>query len=166
MTWHFVTGPLKKKFVGVVSSPEVLIMMNKRLKPVLVLIVGVLFIAQGCMGGRSAQPITVAQSGDAKKTCKALRKETQQILRKIHKMVPKIKKKDRNRTLLIMPGVFLIIPLFFVDLSDAEKVETNALRERYNYLSTLVGRRNCRFKAPQMKKFYFHHEGYRKKASG
>ena len=165
MTWHFVTGPLKKKFVGVVSSPEVLIMMNKRLKPVLVLIVGVLFIAQGCMGGRSAQPITVAQSGDAKKTCKALRKETRQILRKIHKMVPKIKKKDLKRTLLIMPGAFLIIPLFFVDFSDAEKVETNALRERYNHLSTLVDRHNCRFKTPKLKKFYFHHEGYKKKPS-
>ena len=159
-------GSAEKNFVGVASSPEALIMMNKKLQPVLVLIVGILFIAQGCMGGRNAQPITVAQSGDTKKTCKALRKETQQILRKIHKMVPAIKKKDRNRTLLIMPGALLIIPLFFVDLSDAEKVETNALRERYNHLSTLVDRRNCRFKAPKLKKFYFHHEGYRKKISG
>ena len=140
--------------------------MNQKIKPIVVLVVGVLFITQGCVGGRSAQPITVAQSGDAKKTCKTLRKETKQILRKIHKMVPKIKKKDRNRTLLIMPGVFLIVPLFFVDLSDAEKVETNALRERYNHLSTLAGRHNCRFRAPKLKKFYFHHEGYRKKISG
>ena len=160
-----MADPLKKNFLRVANSPEVLIMMNKKLKPVIALIVVVIFVAQGCVGGRSAQPITVAQSGDAKKTCKALRKETKQILRKIHKMVPYIKKKDLKRTLLIMPGAFLIIPLFFVDLSDAEKVETNALRERYNYLSTLVGRRNCRFKAPQMKKFYFHHEGYRKKTS-
>ena len=152
--------------MGVASSPEALIMMNKKLKPVLVLLVGVLFIAQGCMGGRSAQPIAVAQSGDAKKTCKALRKETKQIVRKIQRIVPAIKKKDRNRTLLIMPGVFLIIPLFFVDLSDAEKVEANALRERYNHLSTLVDRHNCRFRAPKLKKFYFHHEGYRKKTSG
>ena len=140
-------------------------MMNKRLKPIIAVIVVVLFIAQGC-AGRSAHPVTVAQSGDTKKSCKALRKETQQILRKIHKMVPYIKKKDLKRTLLIMPGAFLIIPLFFVDLSDAEKVEANALRERYNHLSTLVGRHNCRFKAPKLKKFYFHHEGYRKKTSG
>ena len=152
--------------MGVASSPEALIMMNKKLKPVLVLLVGVLFIAQGCVGGRSAQPVTVAQSRDVKKPCKALRKETQQIVRKIQRMVPKIKKKDRNRTLLIMPGVFLIIPLLFVDLSDAEKVEANALRERYNHLSTLVDRHNCRFRAPRLKKFYFHHEGYKKKTSG
>ena len=141
-------------------------MMNKKLKPVLVLLVGVLFIAQGCMGGRSAQPITVAQSGDAKKTCKALRKETNQILRRIHKMVPYIKKKDKKKVLKMVTGAFIIIPWFFVDMKDAEKVEANALRERYNHLSTLVGRHDCRFKAPKLKKFYFHHEGYKKKTSG
>ena len=159
-------GSAEKNFVGVASSPEALIMMNKKLQPVLVLIVGILFITQGCMGGRSAHPVTVAQSGDVKKSCKALRKETQQIVRKIQRMVPAIKKKDRIRTLLIMPGVFLIIPLFFVDLSDAEKVEANALRKRYNHLSTLADRHNCRFEAPTLKKFYFHHEGYKKKTSG
>ena len=147
------------------SSPEALIMMNKKLKPVLALIVVVLFIAQGC-AGRSAHPVTVVQSGDAKKTCKALREETQQILRRIHKMVPYIKKKDKKTILKMVTGALIVIPWFFVDMKDAEKVEANALRERYNYLSTLVGERNCRFRAPKLKKFYFHHEGYRKKTSG
>ena len=148
--------------MGIVSSPEVLIMMNKRLKLIIASIVVVLFVAQGC-AGRSAHPVTVVQSGDAKKTCKALRKETQQILRRIHKMVPYIKKKDKKTILKMVTGALIIIPWFFVDMKDAEKVEANALRERYNYLSTLVGERNCRFKAPRLKRFYFHHEGYRKK---
>jgi|TARA_B100000959_G_scaffold124345_1_gene130630 hypothetical protein len=148
--------------MGIVSSPEVLIMMNKRLKLIIASIVVVLFVAQGC-AGRSAHPVTVVQSGDAKKTCKALRKETQQILRRIHKMVPYIKKKDKKTVLKMVTGALIIIPWFFVDMKDAEKVEANALRERYNYLSTLVGERNCRFKAPRLKRFYFHHEGYRKK---
>ncbi len=148
--------------MGVANNPEALITMNKKLKPVLALIVGVLFIAQGC-AGRSAHPVTVVQSGDTKKTCKALRKETQQILRRIHKMVPYIKKKDKKKVLKMVTGALIIIPWFFVDMKDAEKVEANALRERYNYLSTLVGERNCRFKAPRLKRFYFHHEGYRKK---
>ena len=148
--------------MGVVSSPEVLIMMNKRLKSIIASIVVVLFVAQGC-AGRSARPITVAQSGDAKKSCQALRKETKQILRRIHKMVPYIKKKDKKTVLKMVTGAFLVVPWFFVDMKDAEKVEANALRERYNYLSTLVGERNCRFKAPRLKRFYFHHEGYRKK---
>ena len=140
-------------------------MMNKRLKPIIVSIVVVLFVAQGC-AGRSAHPIAVAQSGDAKKNCKALRKETKQILRKIHKMMPYIKKKDKKTVLLMAAGGLLIVPWFFLDLTNSEKVEANALRERYNYLSTLAGRHNCRFKAPKLKKFYFHHESYKKKASG
>ena len=149
--------------MGVANNPEALITMNKKLKPVLALIVGVLFIAQGC-AGRSAHPVTVAQSGDAKKTCQALRKETKQILRKVHKMVPYIKKKDRKNLLKMATGALIILPWFFLDLNKSEKVEANALRERYNHLSTLLDERNCRFKAPRLKKFYFHHEGYRKKA--
>jgi len=151
--------------VGVVSNPEALIMMNKKLKPIIASIVVVLFIVQGC-AGRSAHPVTVAQSGDAKKTCKALRKETQQILRKIHKMVPFIKKKDKKTVLKMVTGALIIIPWFFVDFTDSEKIEANALRKRYNYLAGLADGHNCRFKAPKLKKFYFHHEGHKKKVSG
>ena len=151
--------------MGVANNPEALITMNKKLKPVLALIVGVFFIAQGC-AGRSAHPVTVAQSGDAKKTCKALRKETQQILRKIHKMVPFIKKKDKKTVLKMVTGALIIIPWFFVDFTDSEKIEANALRKRYNYLAGLADGHNCRFKAPKLKKFYFHHEGHKKKVSG
>ena len=140
-------------------------MMNKRLKPIISAIVVVLFVAQGC-AGRSARPITVAQSGDAKKSCQALRKETKQILRRIHKMVPYIKKKDQKKVLKMVTGALIVIPWFFVDMKDAEKVEANALRKRYNYLADLADRHNCRFKAPKLKKFYFHHEGHKKKTSG
>ena len=149
--------------MGVVSSPEVLIVMNKKLKPIIALIVVVLFVAQGC-AGRSAHPVTVAQSGDTKKSCKVLRKETQQILKKIHKMVPYIKKKDKKKVLKMVTGALIIIPWFFVDMKDAEKVEANALRERYNYLADLADGLNCRFKAPKLKRFYFHHEGHKKKS--
>ena len=147
------------------SSLEALIMTNKKLKPIIAAIVVVLFVAQGC-AGRSAHPVTVAQSGDAKKTCKALRKETKQILRRIHKMVPYIKKKDKKKVLKMVTGALIVIPWFFVDMKDAEKVEANALRKRYNYLADLADGLNCRFKAPKLKKFYFHHEGHKKKTSG
>ena len=138
-------------------------MMNKRLKPIISAIVVVLFVAQGC-AGRSARPITVAQSGDAKKSCQALRKETKQILRRIHKMVPYIKKKDKMKVLKMVTGALIVIPWFFVDMKDAEKVEANALRKRYNYLADLADGLNCRFKAPKLKRFYFHHEGHKKKS--
>ena len=137
-------------------------MVNRKFQPVFVLIVVVLFFVQGC-AGRAAHPIQVAQSGDVKKACKSLRKETKQIRRNLKKMIPAVKKADKKRTLLMVSGGLLIIPWFFLDLSDADKIETNAQRARYNYLVDRGVKRNCRLKIPQMKKFYFDDKGYKKR---
>jgi hypothetical protein len=78
-------------------------------------------------------------------------------------MILAVKGADKKRTLLIMPGAFLILPLFFVDFTDADKIETNAKRARHNYLVGVAKKRNCRFKAPHLKSFYFHDKGYKKR---
>ena len=137
-------------------------MVYRKFQPVLVLIVVVLFFVQGC-AGRAAHPVKVAQSGDNKKTCKSLRKETKQIRQKIKRMIPAVKKADKKRTLLMLSGGFLIIPWFFLDLTDADKIEANAQRARYNYLVDRGVKRNCRLKIPHIKKFYFDDKGYKKK---
>ena len=137
-------------------------MVYRKFQPVLVLIVVVLFFVQGC-AGRAAHPVQVAQSGDNKKTCKSLYKETKKIRQKVKKMIPAVKKADKKRTLLMLSGGLLIVPWFFLDLSDADKIETNAQRARYNYLIDRGVKRNCRLKIPQMKKFYFDDKGYKKR---
>ena len=137
-------------------------MVYRKFQPVLILIVMILFLTQSC-AGRAAHPVQVAQPGDNKKTCKSLRKETSQIRRNVQRMMPAIKKADKKRTLLVMSGGFLIVPWFFLDLTDADKIETNAQRARYNYLADIAGKRNCRFKVPKLKKFYFDDKGYKKK---
>ena len=137
-------------------------MVYGKFQPVFVLIVVVLFFIQGC-AGRAAHPVQVTQSGDNKKSCKSLRKETKQIRRNIKKMIPAVKKADKKRTLLMLSGGLLIVPWFFLDLSDADKIETNAKRARHNYLVDVAKKRNCRFKAPHLKSFYFHDKGYKKR---
>ena len=137
-------------------------MVNRKFQPVLILIVMILFLTQGC-AGRAAHPIQVAQSGDNKKTCKSLRKETSQIRRNVKKMVPAVKKADKKRTLLMLSGGLLIVPWFFLDLTHADKIEANAQRARYNYLVDRGVKRNCRLKIPHMKKFYFDDKGYKKR---
>ena len=74
-----------------------------------------------------------------------------------------VKKADKKRTLLMLSGGLLIVPWFFLDLSDADKIEANAQRARYNYLVDRGVKRNCRLKIPQIKKFYFDDKGYKKK---
>ena len=137
-------------------------MVNRKFQSVLVLIIVTLFFTKSC-AGRAAHPVQVAQSGDVKKACKSLRKETKQIKRNIKRMISAVKKADKKRTLLMLSGGFLIVPWFFLDLSDADKIETNAQRARYNYLADIAGKRNCRFKVPKLKKFYFDDKGYRKR---
>ena len=137
-------------------------MVHSKFQPVLVLIVVVLFFVQGC-AGRAAHPVQVAQSGDNKKTCKSLHKETKKIRQNLKKMIPAVKKADKKRTLLMLSGGLLIIPWFFLDLSDADKIETNAKRTRHNYLVDRGVKRNCRLKIPQMRKFYFDDKGYKKR---
>ena len=137
-------------------------MVYRKFQPVLILIVMILFLTQSC-AGRAAHPVQVAQSGDNKKTCKSLRKETNQIKRNVKRMIPAIKKADKKRTLLMLSGGLLIVPWFFLDLTDADKIETNAQRARYNYLADLARKHECRFKPPHLKMFYFHDKGYKKR---
>ena len=118
-------------------------MVYRKFQPVFVLIVVVVFFVQGC-AGRAAHPVKVAQSGDVKKACTSLRKETKQIRQKIKKMIPAVKKADKKRTLLMLSGGLLIVPWFFLDLSDADKIEANAQRARHNYLVDRGVKRNCR----------------------
>ena len=137
-------------------------MVYRKFQPVFVLIVVVVFFVQGC-AGRAAHPVKVAQSGDTKKACKLLLKETKQIRQNIKKMIPAVKKADKKRTLLMVSGGLLIVPWFFLDLTDADKIEANAQRARYNYLVDRGVKRNCRLKIPHMKKFYFDDRGYKKR---
>ena len=137
-------------------------MVKRKFHSVLVLIVTALFLIQGC-AGRAAHPVKVAQSGDTKKTCKSIRKETKRIKRNIKRMIPAVKSADKTRTLLMVPGGLFILPLFFVDFSDADKIEANAQRARYNYLVGIAEKRNCRFKVLKLRKFYFDDKGYKKR---
>ena len=137
-------------------------MVHRKFQPVLVLIVVVLFFVQGC-AGRAAHPIKVARSGDVKKTCNELRHATKKYRRNIKKMIPAVKKADKKRTLLMLSGGLLIVPWFFLDLSDADKIETNAKRARHNYLIDIAKKSNCQFKVSKLKKFYFDDKGYKKR---
>ena len=120
----------------------------------------VLFVIQGC-AGRAAHPVKISQSGDAKKPCKLLRKESKKIERRLKKMIPAVKSADKKRTILLISGGLLIVPWFFVDFTDADKLETNAQRARYNHLVDLAVKRKCNYKVSKLKKFYFDDKGYK-----
>jgi len=100
-------------------------------------------ILMGC-AGRPANPIMVYQHGDEERSCDALERELELIGEDILALMPRTDKADKN-TQLGVAGIFLLIPLFFMDISKAEQVEINALTKRYNHLLGIAVEKDCGF---------------------
>jgi hypothetical protein len=100
-----------------------------------------LVLVMGC-AGRTADPVMVYQHGDENRSCDALERELELIESEILDLLPQTEKADRN-TKLGVAGVFLVVPLFFMDLSKAEQVEANALTKRYNHLLGIAEDKAC-----------------------
>lgn len=96
----------------------------------------------GGSAGRAANPVMVHQYGDEAKSCKALISEMQFAQEEINRLIPKTNKTGKNVALGVA-GWFLLVPWFFMDLSQAEQEEINALRQRYNHLAVVAGEKNC-----------------------
>ncbi|WOG30045.1 hypothetical protein [Endozoicomonas sp. 8E] len=95
----------------------------------------------GC-AGRDAHPVAVRQYGDINRSCAALESEIVFIEEEIRRLIPKTDKTGKNVALGVA-GAFLLVPWFFMDLSQAEQIEIDAFRQRYNYLLGLAQDKNC-----------------------
>ncbi len=56
-----------------------------------------------------------------------------------------------KNVLLGVPGAFVIVPLFFMDFKDAERIEIDALRRRNNLLREYASEKECTLGAPRFK---------------
>jgi hypothetical protein len=93
-------------------------------------------------GGRTPAPVMVAQYGDQQKSCKALEFEMNNIQGEIQRLLPKTDKTGKNVALGVA-GWFFLVPLFFMDFKNAEAVEYEAYRQRYNHLASLAMSKDC-----------------------
>jgi hypothetical protein len=118
---------------------------------ILPVVMSVGIILAGC-GGRAANPVMIAQYGDAKKSCAALELEMSQMQESIQKLVPKTEKTGKNVALGVT-GAFLLVPLFFMDLSQAEQMEVDAFRQRYNHLAVIATDKECATEAKPIAPF-------------
>ena len=99
----------------------------------------------GC-AGREANPIPVYMPGDENRSCSLLQAEVAQLQTDMQRILPKTNKGVSN-TLWATAGVFLIVPFFFMDLKDAEKIEFDAMRQRHNRLLLFAADKSCDFGA-------------------
>jgi len=103
----------------------------------------IVLILTAC-AGRPANPVMVDQVGDNKKTCATLETEMKGVQTEIQRLLPESDKSGKNIGLGVA-GAFLLVPLFFMDLTESEKIEINAYRQRYNRLNILATEKKCAF---------------------
>jgi hypothetical protein len=60
----------------------------------------------------------------------------------IQRLIPQTEKTGKNVALGVT-GFFFIVPLFFMDLSQAEQIEVDAYRQRYNHLLIIAADKQC-----------------------
>lgn len=103
----------------------------------------------GC-AGKTPTPIPQEQPGDLDLTCDQIRTEIKANQQKTLDLVPKTNKTGKNIALGVT-GAFFIVPLFFMDFSDAERIEIQSYDLRNNYLMTLANKKRCPNMPPVLK---------------
>ncbi len=119
--------------------------MNKKIISVLISVV----LLSAC-AGKTPNPIPQRQPGDESLSCSALKQELMDNQTKITHLIPKQNKTGKNVGLGIA-GAFLIVPWFFMDFSDAERIEIQSYQLRDNWLRTLSAQKKCSALPPAIK---------------
>lgn len=101
----------------------------------------ILALLSSC-GGRTPAPVKVTNASDSLLSCNQIAAEINLIDMQAQRLGGKSNKQPKNIG-LTAAGYFFIVPFFFIDLKEAEKVELNALRARYFHLTRLASNNKC-----------------------
>lgn len=111
-------------------------MLNKKTSVLLLAL-----ILSSCMG-RAPNPISVKNIDDEHLSCDRIKIEISTLEEKIRRLIPDTEKTGSN-VALGAAGI-LFLPLWcFMDLSDAEKVEIEACRDRIGHLTSFYKEKKC-----------------------
>jgi len=98
-----------------------------------------MILLSGCpSGGREPNPISIQLPGDEEGSCRALELEMKQIKSEMASLEPKLSKFGTN-------VIWFIIWAPLMDVKDAEKIEYDAFRRRYNRLYIIAKEKDCDF---------------------
>lgn len=119
---------------------------------ILIGLIAIGMVVSGC-AGREPNPVALYQYGDEKKPCPHLKAEISELQSDIQRKIKKCDNTQGKNVALGVTGAILFWPaLFFMDLSDADQVELEALRKRHNALVRLCIDKKCGFDYQEMAK--------------
>jgi hypothetical protein len=115
------------------------------MRKVLCVFLSFTIILAGC-AGRQANPVPIYLPGDESRSCTGYMSEIAQLEADMDRILPDTSKFGQN-ALCVAGGILLIVPFFFMDLSNADKAEWEALRKRRNRLLVYAAEAGCDFSA-------------------
>ena len=101
-----------------------------------------IIILYGCAGG-APKPIQVIQTGDYSLNCQDLTNKVNYIASLTSDLTQEDTSKYKKNIGLATAGAFLIVPYFFMDLTEGDNVEMNAARARYIHLYRIASNKGC-----------------------
>jgi hypothetical protein len=117
--------------------------MSRQTTARLATLAGAAVVLAAC-AGRTASPVTTVQAYDATLSCPQISAEIAGNEDKAKQlMAEKNSAHNRNIAIGVVGGLLFWPALFTLDLSDAEKVEMEALRTRDGYLANMMAQRGC-----------------------
>jgi hypothetical protein len=110
-------------------------------KKVLCVLLSFGVLLSGC-AGRDPNPISMVTPQDKELSCDALQYQIDFARDEMKRLEPKCNKVGTN-ALWFVGGILLLVPFFFMDVKDAEKIEYDAYNVRAHYLLSLRTNREC-----------------------
>ncbi|HAS54105.1 MAG: hypothetical protein A2X56_01835 [Nitrospirae bacterium GWC2_57_13] len=102
----------------------------------------VLAFALGACAGRIARPIQAVWPTDETLSCEDMLEERRMNGGEIARLRAEKGRRTRHNTEALCLG-FCIVPLFTMDLTDAQDIEIDAYKERIRRLEDLSRQKNC-----------------------
>lgn len=112
------------------------------------LISALCLITIAACGGRAPNPVAQYQPGDERRSCEGLRVEIANNEAQIARLLPGENATGKNVALGVA-GAFVLVPWFFMDFKDGERIEIEALRKRNAWLREVAFNKDCSVPPPR-----------------
>ncbi|MCM2368970.1 hypothetical protein [Proteus sp. FZP2095] len=98
----------------------------------------------GCVH-TTPMPVQVSQPGDSMMSCQSIISEMEDMANLVKSKDSELNGQIAKNSALGVTGALLLVPLFFIDTSDAKTVEGKAAKDRFKKLQQLYVDKKCEY---------------------